>query len=347
MAESVITSMRTVPAAPPRCAAADIGRKAGREALALGPADRLQLEALCQPKAAAFLRALAAHLGLWALGLLIVVNAAAWLWLQALVGLLMGSQLHALTVLQHDCGHQSAFRSRGANLWFGRALAWFILLPFTSFTELHRRHHSHLGETDLDPDNWFYAAGPRWTHWRECLFMPRFIWLSATGSLPAGVRRRVRLELAANVLVHGLVAAILWRAGRLDVLFFAIGLPMLALACIFNPLARGAEHAPMSHLALLPPGDPRREDLRFNTVTVAHRGWGLAWANITYHVEHHLHPRVPFHQLPALHELMQARLRAANPPRTQPQARAATRTPWPPRTYLSTRSLLPFMRPPS
>jgi beta-carotene hydroxylase len=336
--EPVVIGMRADQSAPQQAKAGAVGRKAGREALALDATDMARLEALCQPNAGVFLRTLAAHLGLWALGLVVVAQTQAWPWLQAVVGLLMGSQLHALTVLQHDCGHQSAFRSRAANLWVGRVLAWFILLPFTSFTELHRRHHSHLGETDLDPDNWFYAGGPRWTHLRECLFMPRFIWLSATGTLAPAIRRRVRLELAANGLLHGLLVAALLLAGRPDVWLFAFGLPMLALACIFNPLARGAEHAPMSHLTQLPQGDPRREDLRFNTVTIAHRGWGLVWANITYHVEHHLHPRVPFHKLPALHALMQAQMRRAGEPLTS----AA----YPPRTYLSTRSLFPFLRPP-
>ncbi len=34
----------------------------------------------------------------------------------------------------------------------------------------------------------------------------------------------------------------------------------------------------------------------------------LAW-NMPYHVEHHVYPAVPFHQLPALHQLMKAELR--------------------------------------
>ena len=34
----------------------------------------------------------------------------------------------------------------------------------------------------------------------------------------------------------------------------------------------------------------------------------LAW-NMPYHVEHHVYPAVPFHQLPALHKVMQAELR--------------------------------------
>ena len=57
-------------------------------------------------------------------------------------------------------------------------------------------------------------------------------------------------------------------------------------------------------------------------MTVANRAWGLAWANITYHVEHHLYPRVPFYRLPQLHTMLQGR------------------------DYLRTESLLPFLRPP-
>lgn len=303
---------------------AEFGRKASRRALAVGPADLPLLERLSQPNAGAFLTALAAHLGLWLLGLLGVAWLAkgeianAWV-LQAVMGLVMGSQLHALTVLQHDCGHQSAFRSRTMNRWVGRALAWFIVLPFTSFTELHRMHHSHLGVAGKDPDNWFYANGPRWMLLRESLFVPRFIGLSLAAALPAATRRRVSVELAFNLTGHAAVLGALWSAGRMDVWAFGFALPMCALAAVFNPLARGAEHSPMAHI---PARDVRREDIRFNTVTVAHRGWGLAWANITYHVEHHLYPRVPFHRLPQVHALLRSR------------------------RYLRTHALLPFMRPP-
>jgi fatty acid desaturase len=82
---------------------------------------------------------------------------------------------------------------------------------------------------------------------------------------------------------------------------FALLVPMLTLALIVNPMSRGFEHYPMSVLAA---DDPRRFDLRFNTVTVTHRLIGLTWANINYHVEHHLYPRVPFFNLPALHRLL-------------------------------------------
>jgi fatty acid desaturase len=60
-------------------------------------------------------------------------------------------------------------------------------------------------------------------------------------------------------------------------------------------------------MATLTRGDRRRRDLRFNTVTVTSRVLGVLWANITYHVEHHLYPRVPCHRLEVLHGLLRDR----------------------------------------
>jgi beta-carotene hydroxylase len=114
------------------------------------------------------------------------------------------------------------------------------------------------------------------------------------------VRTRVVRELAFNLLTHALlVAALLW-AGEIGVLVFAWLLPLLWLACVFNPISRGYEHCPMASLAA---DDPRRRDLRFNTVSVTSRLMGALWANIGLHVEHHMYPRVPFYRLPALHRL--------------------------------------------
>jgi fatty acid desaturase len=258
-------------------------------------------QALATPNGAAYTAWLLLHLGLWALGVALIVHLEGRWSLQLLLAVLLGSQLHTLTVLQHDCGHLSAYRSRAANRWVGRLLAAFILMPFTTFTEVHRRHHGFLGQPGKDPDEWFYAAGSRQLFWRECLFMPRFIWLSLSGWLPAAVRPTVIAELAANSVLHGTAAALLLHSGRADVLAFGVLLPMLLLGLVFNPLSRGYEHYPMARLHR---DDPRRRQLRHNTQTSADPMLGFLWANIAFHVEHHLHPRVPFYRLRAVHRLL-------------------------------------------
>lgn len=293
-----------IPASPrPPAVIGGVGRSAGREALMPIDPDLLrEIEAMSRPRAVRFIAWTALHLALWAALFAGVVWAEGRYGWQSLLGVLLGSSLHALTVLQHECGHLSAFRSRAANLWWGRVLAVFIVLPYTSFGELHRMHHAHLGDTTRDPDEWFYRGGQRWLFLREALFMPRFIWRSLTTTAPR-VRRSVRHELFANVSVLIGVTALLIALGRPDVAVFGIAVPMLTLALVINPLSRGFEHYPIS---LLAGDDPRRLDLRFNTVTVTSPLVGLAWANINYHVEHHLFPRVPFFNLPALHRLLKS-----------------------------------------
>jgi fatty acid desaturase len=289
-----------------------IGRQAARAALQLSPTLDESARQMSRPNGYAFSAWGILHLGLWASGIAAVICLRGHPWAQSLISLLLGSQLHTLTILQHDCGHRSAYRSSHANLWVGRFLAWFIYMPFTTFTELHRSHHGFLGHEQRDPDEWFYAGGATGLFLRECLFMPRFIFLSLSRHLAPETARRVRNELTFNTITYLLLILALISRGAADVLAFGLLLPLLLLAVIYNPISRGYEHYP---LACMSRDDPRREDLRFNTITVTNRVLGFFWANITYHVEHHMYPRVPFYRLPALHKLFLGKcyLSAAHP----------------------------------
>jgi len=272
----------------------------GRDALKLAPDKTQTLQAMMAPSGAIFSAWTAFHLGLWAAGVFAVWVLPEWPVAQLAVSLFLGNQLHTLTILQHDCGHRSAYRSKGANLWIGRALAWFIFMPFNTFTEVHRWHHGYLGDASRDPDEWFYAGGHGQLYLRECLFMPRFIFLSLKQSAAPEIRGKVVRELLFNCATYALLAAGLATLGAWDVLVFAFVLPMLFLAALYNPISRGYEHHP---LAAMEADDPRRHDLRHNTVTVTSPVIGFLWANITYHVEHHMYPRVPFYRLPKLHRM--------------------------------------------
>ncbi|MEW5754898.1 MAG: fatty acid desaturase [Pseudomonadota bacterium] len=272
----------------------------GRAELHLDAADRPALEQLKRPDGAIFSLWVMLHLGLWGLGAI-----GAWFlrdtyWV-LVCSLLLGSQLHAITILQHDCGHGSAYRSPAANLWVGRVLAWFIFMPFTTFTHLHKRHHAFLGQPDKDPDEWFYAAGVRWLFLREMLFLPRFIYESLGSRLPERLRQQVWRELAFNTVSWLILLAAAMHFDALGWFVMACLLPMALLALVINPISRGYEHFPMAEMI---GAEPQRLDLRANTVTVTSKLLGLLWANITYHVEHHVYPNVPFYRLPAVHVLM-------------------------------------------
>lgn len=257
--------------------------------------------AMSQPNGWVFSLWLAFYLTVWC-GLLVLLMQQTSLIGKFVLSFVIGNQLHTITVLQHECGHRSAYNSPAANRWVGRFLAWFIFMPYTTFTELHRYHHGFLGDPDRDPDEWFYERGPFLLFIREGLFLPRFIYLSLTRPhIKADMRRAIWFELGFNVISYsGLILGLLM-AGLQDLLVFGFLLPMLWLALVINPISRGFEHFPLS---FLPGKSTKRRDLQNNTVTVTNPVIGFLWANITYHVEHHLFPRVPFYRLPALHRML-------------------------------------------
>lgn len=247
----------------------------------------------------------------WLIGHLAVCAIMIWLIIitdhvaiKVLLSILLASQLHALTILQHDCGHQNAYRTKWANLWIGRLLAWMIFLPFTSFTELHKRHHTHTGDPQHDPDEWFYAGGSKQLLLREFFFVPRFIIESLGSRLPPVLRRRVLRELIGHIIIYTGLLGAAWYFDFFQPVLYGLLIPVAILALIINPISRGYEHYPITLMAR---DNPKRRQLKHNTVTIRNPVFSLLWANITYHVEHHLYPGVPFYRLPKLHRLLRNR----------------------------------------
>ncbi|AZD31600.1 fatty acid desaturase family protein [Pseudomonas chlororaphis] len=305
-------------------------RLAKRAELRVDRERQAQLQALMQPQPLKFVLWSLLHVLVWcaaALYILLGDNP----WGLALAVLVLGNQLHAFTVLQHDCGHASGFRSAALNLWVGRFMAWFIVFPFSSFTECHKYHHRYLGDPHKDPDDWNYTGGVKWMFLRIAVFVPRFIYFSLVRYGKA-VRNRVLRELAFNLLSMAAIGAWCYSQGLMLQFVLIFIVPLLLLALVINPISRGYEHFPMATLEV---GDPQRLDLAKNTVTVSDRLIGLLWANINYHVEHHIYPGVPFVNLPRLAALLDnkpylrdrwllARLFARRPVTTCAEPRRAT-----------------------
>lgn len=270
-----------------------------RRGWAVDAADKGGLLRLSQPQGGRFTLWAAGHFAVWA-GCLAAIPFVGHPLLLAAIAIVMANQLHALTILQHDCGHGSAYRSKALNLWVGRFLSFFIFLPYSAFQEVHKWHHWFLGDPERDPDEWYYAGGPRQLWFREMLFMPYFI-LVPLVRYGAEVRNRVLRELFAHVALWSLAVGMLAWAGRYDMLLWGVLLPMAGLALIISPISRGYEHYP---LAAMPRGHKDRLDLHKNSVTITGRIFGFLWVNITYHVEHHLFPRIPFFALPEAHRII-------------------------------------------
>jgi len=223
--------------------------------------------------------------------------------LEIATALVMGNQLYLLFILHHDCVHYTACRSRRLNVLLGRLYALFLVKTFTATLETHKRHHAYLGEPGKDPDEKFFAAGIRMVWFR---YWQNFSWhtyLSLTKYGPK-VRRVVLLEQLCNVAFWTGVHVVLVQFGMLREALFIFWIPAATIILVVGPVTRAYEHLPLAHYS---PTDERRLDIAYNTVTVTSRLLGLFWANITYHVEHHSYPRIPFYNLARAHALLQPR----------------------------------------
>lgn len=53
-----------------------------------------------------------------------------------------------LFIVQHDCGHGSYFKSRGANDWTGRIISLFTFAPYGLWRREHDVHHAFVGQIE-------------------------------------------------------------------------------------------------------------------------------------------------------------------------------------------------------
>jgi fatty acid desaturase len=213
----------------------------------------------------------------------------------------------------HETGHRTAFRTA----WLNEAVHY--VAGVMAFKEplrdrwVHAAHHTYTSYPELDPEA-VLEPPPSITVLALDMFRIRLVLL--------WLRDIVRNAISADELTMRLVppsgqSKIAWSA-RIMVVYYAA---IIASSVVFQtwwPIlfvfaARFAGawlHAWITFVqhAGLAMNVP---DWRLNTRTVLTNPLNrfLVW-NMTYHIEHHMYPTVPFHRLPALH----AEIKDACPP---------------------------------
>jgi len=248
--------------------------------------------------------------GIWALG----TTWAAGLWLPLGMALtILAGALHSS--LSHEVLHGHPFRNR----WLNEALvfpALTLFIPYIRFRDTHLAHHTDAILTDPydDPES-NYKDPAVWVR------LPRWV----QGVLNFNNR------LAGRLLVGPLIAQIAfmhadWRAIRAGdravlkgwlwhipsvalVLWWALAvadMPLWALfTCAYVSLSILKIRTFLEHQA--------HERARGRTVIIEDRGiLALLFLNNNYHVVHHMHPRVPWYNLPKLFCAKRERFMACN-----------------------------------
>ena len=210
----------------------------------------------------------------------------------------------------HEAGHGTAFKTDWMNNALYEIASFMVLRESTRWRWSHARHHSDTLIVGRDPE----IAVPRPPHLfamllRSCginttFLFHRNILLHSTGRLtpeektfiPESEYGKVVFRARVYVLIYAGVIGLAICTGSILPLMF-IGLPGFYGAWLM-PIYGHTQHAGMAENVL---------DHRLNSRTIYMNAVNrfLYW-EMNYHVEHHMFPLVPYHNLGRLHELVKA-----------------------------------------
>jgi fatty acid desaturase len=253
------------------------------------------------------LERLAIHLGLIALSSVgIFLAQGSPLILPAMV--VQGILIAYLFAPLHEGSHYTPFKTR----WLTDLVAWLsgaAIIWNSSFLRYsHLWHHRYIQDPTRDPE----LESPKPTNLREYLRrLSGFDYLRGNiraqlrilggrfegmPYIPAAARPAVRRSVAWQFAVYAALAAVAIRYPGAVLLYWLVplllGYPFLLTVLI-------PEHA----------GCAENGDNYANTRTT-YTWWPLRliYWNMSYHAEHHANPAIPFHALPAAHQLMKHRV---------------------------------------
>ncbi|ESW65133.1 fatty acid desaturase [Mesorhizobium sp. LSHC422A00] len=253
---------------------------------------------------------LAFHLGaIVAIGGLIAAKVSYW----PLLMLPQGILIVFLFTLLHETVHRTAFETQWLNHAAARVCSLAIALPAVWFRYFHFAHHRFTQDPENDPELAFpkpetmrqyivHVSGlPVWWGHLQTLYTNAIGGCHDSYVPPKGLPK-VRTEARAMIAFYVVVAALaLWFEA--SVLLYVWIVPAL-LGQPFLRLYLLAEHGRCPLVA----------NMLENTRTTL-TNWlvrKVAW-NMPYHAEHHAYPGVPFHRLPAFHQLIERHLQVVEP----------------------------------
>jgi fatty acid desaturase len=212
----------------------------------------------------------------------------------------------------HETVHETPFKSKSMNTLIGSVCAHLIILPKNWFRYFHLAHHKYTQMPGKDPELNTPKPETLYQYLRYVTGLPvllgnfRKIIKNAFSEnndpyVPNGGKKTVKSEAIRMLAVYALMLVGLFSPYSGWIIWCWL-LPLL-LGQPFIRLYLLAEHGRCPIIANM------FENTRTTFTTRLIRF--LAW-NMPYHIEHHVYPMVPFHKLPALHEIIVDNLKSTS-----------------------------------
>ncbi len=201
----------------------------------------------------------------------------------------------AVVTVTHDIVHGSLGLSRGQTEWALFAMGAVLLESGHAYRATHLRHHlvfPGLDDPEGDPARMSFLKAVLWGP----LFLPRLWCWSYARSKPGSTTRRWLIAEAAWAVA--VPATGIWVLPRTPVLLVYAALAIVG-SWVYPLLTVHLPHRDFGNTPLS------------QTHTLRGRIVPALFLELTYHLEHHLYPEVPSHNLPELSRRLDPLLRQA------------------------------------
>jgi omega-6 fatty acid desaturase (delta-12 desaturase) len=242
-------------------------------------------------------------------------------WLTLLLSVVAAGFLVRIFIIQHDCGHNSFFKSRHINDVVGIICGVLTFVPYRYWRKSHAIHHAHHAELEERGigDVWTLTVDEYWNSpwWRRIAYRifrnPFFLFVVAPGiyfivlmRFPSPVAVHWRPDEKASVwwtdlAISGWVAALSALVGFQTVV--AIGIPLLVVASSVGTWLFYVQHQfERTYWEHTPQWDYTLAAMHGSSYYKLPKILQWYTGNIGFHHIHHLSPRIPNYNLEKCHE---------------------------------------------
>ena len=229
-------------------------------------------------------------------------------WWAAPLFITQGIQLACLYAGVHELSHYTVFKNRKLNGFFGRVLAFTVMVVRNFDRYEHLQHHLYTQSLEKDAEIRYsdphtlksyllYLFGISYWYRRIQKILNIAFGENQWAHLSDVQFAEAKKEARQNVAGYAAIIALSILFQTPAALYFWI-LPMFSMK-VFQQIQNLTEHTGMPHV----------ENILENTRTIKTNPiWRWLLWNMPYHTAHHTYPSVPFFRLPQLHrEMVEAR----------------------------------------
>ncbi len=197
---------------------------------------------------------------------------------------------YGMFTVAHEASHGNISGGVGSFKKVEQILGWlssfFLLFPFSAFVIIHLRHHAHTNDPVKDPDHYVNGSNSFSIFFRCVTLIGHYFGLTlGKNSKNDTTMNSVRNQSLIFLFILISILCILILSGNGDALFFVFILSALIAAPILAFSFDWLPHYPHNNLS-------KYHNTRIITVP------GLEFLSLyqSYHLIHHLYPRVPFYK---------------------------------------------------